>query len=356
MITLFGATGFTGQKIAVSLEASGLPFRLAGRSEARLAQLSELLPSHPSCLVVDARQSNTLLALFQNTRLLINCTAPFTDLGDKIVSQAAINGVHYLDISNELGFAHRIQSYDRLAKHNHSAIMPSLGFEVALSDCAAHILSSTMPGPIDSANIVYQLPASYSSSGTRRSIVRSLATSWLAYRNGGWKGEVPGNKTSKFDIHHQTTVALSMPSSESVTLPEHIKVNNINTWINIHSWQRLFAPILVPYYARLLRSILGKLILHSIPERSPRKNIDLSRSPFSILISLTKGSSTRSMTLTGLDPYQLSAKIVAYAAGKILTSDFKGSGLLPPSCAFDPQDFMDLAVATWGISIEKSFS
>jgi short subunit dehydrogenase-like uncharacterized protein len=43
MITVFGATGYTGRRVARRLDEAGLPFRLAGRSLEKLAALSETL-------------------------------------------------------------------------------------------------------------------------------------------------------------------------------------------------------------------------------------------------------------------------------------------------------------------------
>ena len=53
------------------------------------------------------------------------------------MAQAALNGVHYLDTTNELGYVYRLRSYDALARRSGAAIVPACGFEVALADCAA---------------------------------------------------------------------------------------------------------------------------------------------------------------------------------------------------------------------------
>jgi len=95
-LTLFGATGYTGQLIAHALDRRGLAFRLAGRSAERLAALSWSLESHPPTLVADVHSPNSLPALFDHTRLLINCAGPFTDLGEPVVALAAEHGVHLL--------------------------------------------------------------------------------------------------------------------------------------------------------------------------------------------------------------------------------------------------------------------
>ena len=146
-ITLFGATGYTGQLVAQALARAGLPFRIAGRSASKLARLSAALPGQPEWLTADAAKSSSLAALFQDTRLLINCAGPFTDLGERVISQAALGGVHYLDITNELGYVFRARGYNDLAQKTGAALVPACGFEVALADCAAHVVAAALTGP-----------------------------------------------------------------------------------------------------------------------------------------------------------------------------------------------------------------
>ena len=204
-ITLFGATGFTGQLIAHELDQRGLPFRIAGRSEEKLKLLSTRLPSKPECVVADAAHPASLPALFHETNLLINCAGPFTDLGERVIAQAAISGVHYLDITNELGYVFKARSYHEMAQRTGAAIVPACGFEITLADCAAQIAASLFQNnaqsePFDSIDILYTLQGSGASQGTRKSMVRSLATSWIAYKDGDWTGQIPGQKVKQFEV------------------------------------------------------------------------------------------------------------------------------------------------------------
>ena len=54
LITLFGATGYTGQLVAAALSREGLPYRIAGRSAEKLSRLSAALPNHPQWSTADA--------------------------------------------------------------------------------------------------------------------------------------------------------------------------------------------------------------------------------------------------------------------------------------------------------------
>lgn len=369
-VTLFGATGYTGQLVAQALTRAGISFRIAGRSAEKLARLSAALPNQPQWLTADASSSASLPRLFQDTRLLINCAGPFTDLGERVISQAALSGVHYLDVTNELGYVFRARGYHDLAQKTGAALVPACGFEVAFADCAAHLAGSTLAdaaqeGSLDEINIVYMLNWAGASSGTRRSAVRSLATSWVTYRDGGWTGEIPGGKVRKIDIPGYQRYALSFPSCESITLPAHLPVRQVNAWMTTSRGVRFWGPLLVPLLSRLSRSILrgpilaiaalgGKHSSASFPAGSAKDAEMRKRSSFVISIEVRSGEHNRSALLTGSDPYGLTAEIAAYAAQQLTAPGYERKGFMAPALAFDPRAMVDYAQSNWGITFLES--
>jgi short subunit dehydrogenase-like uncharacterized protein len=366
MITLFGATGYTGRLVAgaLSREPKGMPLRLAGRSPEKLARLSDSLPGAPAWLVADATRPETLMALCQDTEVLVNCAGPFTDLGEPVVAQAALSGVDYLDITNELGYVYSLRSYDTLAQRSGAAIVPACGFEVALADCAAAILArrldraaedrSSPSKPLDEISVVYDIRGRGSSFGSRRSAVRALATSWLGYRDGHWVPDVPCRKRRLAGLPNGERTALSFPSSEISTLPGHLPVRQVTTWLAASRFAPLWAPVLVPIFGWLARGPLGDFAgaaltrVFAPPETGLRSD-----APFSILVEARRGQALETMTLTGQGVYDLTAEIVAYAALERTRSDPEG-GILAPAQALDPQTFLDQAAADWGVRMSAN--
>jgi short subunit dehydrogenase-like uncharacterized protein len=363
MITLFGATGVTGQLIASVLAREELPFRLAGRSANKLAALSAGLPGNPNFLVADASQPDTLTPLYQDSRLLINVAGPFTDLGEPVISRAAMGGTHYIDMTNELGFVFRMRGYHSMAARTGSALVPAAGFEVALSDCAAALLVDRMGGaspknPIDQIDVVYQISGTGASAGTRLSAVRSLATSWVAYRDGDWVGQVPGGSTRRFNLPSGKRRALSFPSSESVTIPAHIPISRVDAWMTVSPKIALLAPVGVPIFARLARSILRPLLLKLAaaggqPAKGSEQAEARSQAGFTILVQAKRGVQSRWMTLQGKDPYGITAEIIGYFVRQMTQPGFDRSGLLAPAQVVDPQAFLDFATQHWGLTIQE---
>jgi short subunit dehydrogenase-like uncharacterized protein len=370
MITLFGATGYTGKKIARCLARDGLSFRIAGRSQEKLRALSQSLPNQPEWLIADAMNPNSLPPLFQGTRLLINATGPFTDLGERVVSLAAVNGSHYLDTTNELGFVFRLRSYDQMAKRSGAALVPACAFEVALADCmvnrlAAEIDQETGGLPLDEVNVVYAISGfGISSAGTRRSAVRSLATSWLAYRNGDWVGQGPTGDVKRFDLpvppngsrRGNTHDAIAFPSSETVTLPAHVRLQNIHTWMTTGRSTRFWAPVLVPLVARFSGGPLRKVFTRLAAVGGVGMNDQGQQpvnSPFSIYVMARGGGRSKWMVMHGNDPYVITAEIAAYAACQISQPDYNRSGLLAPAQALSPDALIAYAKENWAIELVK---
>jgi short subunit dehydrogenase-like uncharacterized protein len=373
MITLFGATGYTGRLVAQALsrELPDVPLRLAGRSPEKLARLSAALPGAPAWLVADATRPGTLPVLFQDTALLVNCAGPFTDLGEPVVAQAALNGVHYLDTTNELGYVYRLRSYDALAQRSGAAIVPACGFEVALADCAAAELrtrldrssgvQSSLSHPLDEIAIVYDIRGRGSSFGSRRSAVRALATSWLGYRDGQWVPSVPCRERRRVELPGGRRVAspghlrpaLSFPSSEIATVPGHVPVRQVTTWLATSWHAPLWAPVLVPIFAWLARGMLGRLAEAGISQIfAPPETGLRSDAPFAILVEVRQGEKVQTMTLTGKGVYDLTAEIVAYAAGQLAQPGRQG-GVLAPAQALDPRALLEQAAGGWGVQVRR---
>ena len=181
-------------------------------------------------------------------------------LGEAVVAQAALNGVHYLDTSNELGYVYRVQAYDALARRSGAAVVPACGFEVALADCAAAVLAANEAAPLTEVSVAYDLHGRGSSFGSRRSAVRALATSWLSYRDGRWVPALPCREIRRFAWPEGQRPALSFPSGEIVTVPNHLAVRQVTTWLAASWHARFWAPLLVPAFAWLARGPVGRLV------------------------------------------------------------------------------------------------
>jgi len=84
------------------------------------------------------------------------------------------------------------------------------------------------------------------------------------------------------------------------------------------------------------------------PERGMR-----SQAPFAVLVQAHRRDTTRRLVLTGQGVYDLTAEIVAYAAGQLARPGYDRVGFLSPAIALNPQALLDHAVARWGITLSR---
>jgi hypothetical protein len=201
-------------------------------------------------------------------------------------------------------------------------------------------------------DVVYEIRGRGSSIGSRRSAVQALATSWLGYRDGYWRRAIPGREGRRVQLSAGERQAISFPSAEIVTVPQHTPVRQVRTWLAA-SWHAPFwAPLLVPAFAWLARGPVGLMVealishLFLPPETGMRSD-----APFAIRVEARHGETIRALTLAGKGVYDLTAEIVAYAATQLARPGYDRAGVLAPATALDPQALLDQAVAHWGIRV-----
>ncbi len=337
MLTLFGATGYTGRLLAQELAAHGLPLRLAGRSAEKLAALASRLPGDPPYLVVDARDAAMRERLVQDTQLLISCAGPFTEIGEPVAALAARHGLLYIDSSNELGFVHEVYSrLDGLARASGATLIPACGFEVALADClVADLAQEFADQMLDEVQIVYRLPGMGSSLGTRASALASLATSWLAYREGRFVATRPAAQIRQLHFAGKPADALAFPSSETVTVPARHQVHNVSTWMLVSRRGAMYASRLIPLIAPLLRGPFGAMLWRlSALRAGPPDAARRAAMPFGLEVTLWAGEQRVQRLLEGRDPYGITARVMAIAAGR-MWQERPAPGVLPPAAVLD---------------------
>eukprot|EP00607_Mallomonas_marina_P007740 CAMPEP_0182416502 /NCGR_PEP_ID=MMETSP1167-20130531/809_1 /TAXON_ID=2988 /ORGANISM="Mallomonas Sp, Strain CCMP3275" /LENGTH=458 /DNA_ID=CAMNT_0024589319 /DNA_START=53 /DNA_END=1426 /DNA_ORIENTATION=- len=138
-IIIYGASGFTGKRVAKALYANpkGIRWAIAGRSQAKLdAVLSDLGSEHlPETLVADATKLTDLQEIFSKTKLVLNCTGPYRFLGSSIVEACITSGADYMDISGEPQFMESsFLNFHDVAKAKNVLILHACAFDSVPAD------------------------------------------------------------------------------------------------------------------------------------------------------------------------------------------------------------------------------
>ena len=154
-IVVLGATGFTGRLIAERLTSTAPPsarLGLAGRSEAKLAEVAASLGREVGLVVVDATDPVGLRQLANSTRVLITTVGPYTEHGDPVVGACAAAGTDYLDLCGESEFVDETYlRHHEVAVGSGARLVHACGFDSIPHDLGVQFTVEQLGGdqPID---------------------------------------------------------------------------------------------------------------------------------------------------------------------------------------------------------------
>src|SRR5258706_11729832 len=106
---IYGANGYTGELIAREAVRRGHRPVLAGRHAGKIEPLANELGCEARIFSLDAPQ-------LEQIQLVLHCAGPFVHTAMPMVRACLDKGVHYLDITGELGVFEQIFTLDGEAK------------------------------------------------------------------------------------------------------------------------------------------------------------------------------------------------------------------------------------------------
>ncbi|XP_071963086.1 saccharopine dehydrogenase-like oxidoreductase [Antedon mediterranea] len=177
-ITVFGASGFTGQFVVEELarvvdEENDLKWAVAGRSSEKLrailVQAQEItgktLENEIDIVVANVNDEDSLKTMCQKSKVILNCVGPYRFFGEQLVRACVENGCHHIDISGEPQFLEGIQfNYGSKAENAGVYVIGSCGFDSIPADMGVCQIREQFPGIVNT--IESFLTASSSGSGT----------------------------------------------------------------------------------------------------------------------------------------------------------------------------------------------
>jgi len=351
-ILVVGATGYTGSLVAGELAAGDVPFVLAGRDTGKLERLAESLSESgraseaggvasetaagpPSTAVVDVTRPDTLKRLLRSGDVVVSCAGPFLELGEPVIRACVEAGAHYLDTTGEQRFMKRVvERWDGPAREAGVTVVNAMAFEYALGDAAAELAAGELARPLRLVELIYgwRGGAAATSRGTRASILRILAAPGLAYRNGAWVPERAARRRTVLELPDGSRrPAITLPTGEIVTVPRHMEVREVRGWAVTGGPTARAAALLSPALPHLVRWLLPLLDRWARggapgPTRAERESGE-----FEIVARATgREGGTRTVAVSGQDPYGLTAAIITAGAKRLAGRD-GASGSRPPA-------------------------
>jgi short subunit dehydrogenase-like uncharacterized protein len=147
----FGATGFTGRLVVEYLAGkTDETFRwaVAARSREKLAQLRDELHLNENIrlLRADSHDPASLLAMAQQTRVVLSMVGPYTPHGLPLVAACVEAGTDYVDITGEPRFADVVlHDFESSARERGVRIVNCCGFDSIPPDLGVFMVARELP-------------------------------------------------------------------------------------------------------------------------------------------------------------------------------------------------------------------
>ena len=360
-IVLFGATGFTGELTARALVARGVRPVLAGRSPQRLSTLAKELGNLDTA-TADVSRPESVRSLIDPGDVLISTVGPFVRYGEAAVRAAVDAGAHYLDSTGEAPFIRAVvERHGPAAVDAGCGLLTAFGYDWVPGNLAAALALRDAGPDARRVDIGYfvtgPMSSGSASGGTRASAAGILLEPAFSWRGNRLVTEPTGRRVHTFDVDGHSRQGLSVGASEHLFLPrQHPDLAEVGVYLGwfgpatravqavshgLNSVSRL------PGVRRGLQSTASRLMPGSSggPDSVSRARAR------STIIAVTRdadGGRLAHARLEGVNGYDFTANVLAWAAGRVATGGLRGQGALGPVGGFG-LDELERGVAEAGM-------
>ena len=315
---IYGANGYTGELIAREAVRRGERPVLAGRSRESIEKLANELGCEGR--VFDLNKPD-----LSGVQLVLHCAGPFIQTSKPMVDACLAAGVHYLDITGEIGVFESILGRNEEAEKRGVTLLPGVGFDVVPTDCLAAMLAERMPDATHLALAFYPKGTSLSR-GTTKTMLESIGEGG-AIRENGKIVRVP----MAFDVREVpfsigTRTAMTIPWGDIATAYRTTGIPNIRVYVATHAKSvkrmRLMRPLLPIAGLKPVRRLLQKFAdRRSGPDARMRANARM------YLWGEVRNASgaARSMTMTTPEGYAFTVVSALNAVERVLRSTRPGA-------------------------------
>lgn len=238
---LYGANGYTGEKIAREAVARGLRPTLAGRTLAKVAPLAHEL-GLPS-LAFDLTDPAVLATQVQGMKLVLLAAGPFSATSATVVEACLATGAHYLDITGEIDVFEHAFAQNTRARSAGVALCPGVGFDVIPTDCVAATLKAALPDAT-SLSLAFHTDSGISP-GTLKTMVETVARGGKVRRNGLLVAEANAAVVRRIDFGDGGRhMGMSAPWGDVSTAFHSTGIPNVRAYLPASGGQVLGAKVM----------------------------------------------------------------------------------------------------------------
>lgn len=372
-IVVFGASGLIGRRVCRALAETGVPFEIAGRREAALADVAAEVPVTYTHLA-DTHDPATLAAAFAGARVVINASGPLRDCAEPVLEAALIAGAHYVDVGGEQDALHVLyERHESTARRTGLVALPGAGVDCLIGDlaaawAAAHLCGIRDDGPIvrtepaarlaedrplDEIAISYVFDELVLSAGSQRALFGSAFARPLVWRRDRWEAGRAGERrrVNAGPALGGERDALGYAGGDVVTVPRHIAANFVGSFVSTtrntgaQAALRLLARAL-PFVPRAAGDLLA-------PYAAP--DADYASTRFAVVAQVRRGFAAAQIVVRGRDLYRTTGMIAAWAASQLVARTAGASGMRAPAELFRAEPALRELSRIASLSIEPSF-
>ena len=341
-IVLFGATGYTGRLTAEAMAAAGARPVLAGRDRARLEALAGRLGGL-EVAEADTARPDSVRGLVGRGDVLVSTVGPFLTRGEPAVRAAVEAGAAYLDATGEPPFLRRVFEELGPLAAGRCGLVPAFGYDFVPGNLAGALALAESPAATRVTIGYFVTGGGGFSSGTLASGAGMLLEPGFAWRDGRLRRERTARRVRSFPIGGREWLAVSYGGSEHYALPRVApglrQVEVYLGWFGrrsraVQAFSAVGAPLArLPGAGALARAVTGPLARQTGrgPDEAAR------RGGGSLVVAVAADDGGRELAtvrLHGPDPYTLTARLLAWGAGRAAGHGLASTGALGPVDAF----------------------
>jgi short subunit dehydrogenase-like uncharacterized protein len=342
-IVLFGATGYTGELTARALADRGVRPVLAARRRDRLEALAAGLGGLET-RVADAGDPASLRGLVGRGDVLVSTVGPFSRMGEPVVRAAIGAGAHYLDSTGESAFIRAVfERHGPAAEAAGCGLLTAFGYDWVPGNLAGALALRDAGPAATRVEIGYFLTggasAGVASGGTRASALEVLLAPGFVLRDGRVVTEPTARRVRGFDLGGRRAEAVSVGGSEHFALPRVAPgLRDVGVYLGLPG-----IPARAAQLAAAGTALAGQLpggrdalgtILRPLARGSAGGRDAEGRARTGALVGAeafdARGTQLAAVRLTGVNPYDFTAAILAWGAQAAAEGGLRGTGALGP--------------------------
>lgn len=342
-IVVFGATGYTGRLVLAELLGRGCRPVVAGRDEQKVAALAVEHGGLPTA-IADVRQPDSVRALVEAGDVLATTVGPFSLYGQAAVDAAIDAGAAYVDSAGEPDFARYVfTEAGRSAQAAGCALLSGFGLSVA-ANLAGALVARDAGQAARRIDIAYFFTGdSGVSSGSRATGIWSIEQRSHALRDGVLVVKPFAREVRTFRDHARRRPAALFGGTEPLALTRVApQLTDITTYFGGLGAMTRGAQVASYAMPLLLRIPAVHARLRAGAEKALQRTGEgpdaATRASSGALVLAVayeaKGRELAAVRMQGGNPYDFTARMMAYAACRLAVGEQHGTGALGPVDAF----------------------